>query len=176
VLPGEDHLLLVDVDVGGLVEEHRDVLLALENAAQRLGDIRRRELGRRHLVEQRREEVMVPAIDERDIDVGVLQPLDDVETGEAAADDDDARPAVHLDRGLDRVGDGDELLDRDAVGDRRAIARCARRGRFLRFRSNHPVFRLYNTRTRSVKLRRCGCPCWRQTSLHRLRRACRNDA
>ena len=44
---------------------------------------------RRHLVEQRLEQVVVGAVHHRDVDVGVGQRAHRVEAAEAAADDDD---------------------------------------------------------------------------------------
>ena len=51
-----------------------------------------RERGRRHLVEQRLEQVVVAPVDDGDVDVGALQLLDGGDAAKAAADDDDAMP------------------------------------------------------------------------------------
>ena len=51
-----------------LAHEHGDVALLAQDVAQRRGDGRRRQAGGGHLVEQRLEQVMVAAIDQRDLD------------------------------------------------------------------------------------------------------------
>ena len=63
-----------DVDAGHLAEKHLDVLLARQHAADRLGDIGRRQRRGRHLIEQRHEQVVVVAVDDRDVDLGLAEP------------------------------------------------------------------------------------------------------
>ena len=61
--------------------------------ARRIGDgaVARRQRARRHLVEQRLEQVVVRAVDQRHVDVGAPQPLRGGKPAEAAADDHDPR-------------------------------------------------------------------------------------
>ncbi len=61
-----------------------------EQAADRHGDVRGTERRHRDLVEQRLEQMMVLAIEQRDRDARhVAQPLRSVQAGEAGADDED---------------------------------------------------------------------------------------
>ena len=72
-----------------------DVRVAVEQLAQREGDVARRQLRGRHLVEQRLELVVVVAVEQRDPHVVVLgQPPRAADAGEAAADDDHVRCRV----------------------------------------------------------------------------------
>jgi hypothetical protein len=59
----------VEIDAAHFVEPYFDVALPAQEMAQRRRDIRRRESCRRNLVQQRLEEMMVRAIDERDADI-----------------------------------------------------------------------------------------------------------
>ena len=70
-----------------------DVAVALEDRAQRIGDLAGRQRAGRHLVGERLEEVEVAPVDERDLDRRMPKPERRLEAAEAAADDDDA---VHL--------------------------------------------------------------------------------
>ena len=63
--------------IGDLRELDGDVLVVLEQLAQRVRDVARRQLARRHLVQQRLELVVVVAVDQRDAHV--------VAAGQAAA-------------------------------------------------------------------------------------------
>ena len=76
---GDDEVVVVDgspssrmhapsgrVDGGGLGEQHLGVVLLAHDAADRLGDVGRVERRGRHLVEQRLEEVVVAAVEQRD--------------------------------------------------------------------------------------------------------------
>jgi hypothetical protein len=54
-----------------LVHQYRHIAGILENLADRAGDIRGRERGRRHLIEQRLEEMMIGPVHKRDIEAGV---------------------------------------------------------------------------------------------------------
>jgi hypothetical protein len=84
----EDHRLPLEVDVDDLGHHDPDVRLFAEDAADRLGDVRRREDRRRHLVEQRLEQVVVVTVDDDHLDRLLGQRLGRLQPGEAAADDD----------------------------------------------------------------------------------------
>ena len=98
---GEDQIVVVDeavaqhdpfsggVDAHCLRQHHGDVLLPPQHAPQRDRDVRRAQRGRRHLVEQRLEQMMVAAVDERDPHVRTAQRTSRVEAAEAATDDHD---------------------------------------------------------------------------------------
>ncbi len=64
-----DDFFLVEMHVGHFPLEHFDVGELREDAADRLGDFRGAQAGRGDLVEQRLEQVMVAAIEQRDLDV-----------------------------------------------------------------------------------------------------------
>ena len=64
----------VGVDVLDLFHQHGRVLLAPQDAADRHGDLRRRQAGGRHLVEQRLEQMVVAAVDDRHVDRRLAQP------------------------------------------------------------------------------------------------------
>ena len=78
-----------------LAHVHGDVALIAQDVAQRRGDRRRGEAGGGHLVEQRLEQVMVAAIDQRDLDRRPLELAHGPEAGESAADDDDSLCFCH---------------------------------------------------------------------------------
>src|SRR3954463_10296084 len=63
-----DDVALLLVDAGHLAEEHRRILLATDDPADRIADLPRRENGSRHLVEQRHEHVVVVAVDQDHLD------------------------------------------------------------------------------------------------------------
>ena len=73
------------IDVGHLGHLHVDRLVLAEDAAERPGDIARRELRRGHLVEHRLERVVVVLVDQRDGHVGLGERLGAAHAGEAAA-------------------------------------------------------------------------------------------
>ena len=81
----------LEVDPRRCSEEHRRVLLFREDRANRLGDLRRGEPGRCHLIEERLEEVMVRAVDHGDCHRRARERLRRGEPPEAPADDDDMR-------------------------------------------------------------------------------------
>jgi hypothetical protein len=91
------------------------LLICLE-LTDRRGDVRRREDRRRHLIEQRLKYVVVAAVDQEDLGIGMPQRMRRRDPGEAAADDDDAlafrrwrvngcccllRPIIHQNRAHD---------------------------------------------------------------------------
>jgi hypothetical protein len=61
---------LLEVEARHLPEHDASVALALEDPAQRRGDLARRQRARGHLVEQRLKQVEVAAVDERHVDRG----------------------------------------------------------------------------------------------------------
>ena len=65
--PGVDHAG-VEIEAGHLGELHADVVGPAHDVAYRRCDLARREHARRHLVQQRLEEVVVAAVDQRDVD------------------------------------------------------------------------------------------------------------
>ena len=88
--PVEADLPRVEVDPGhGRLVDGR-VLLALDQVAERVTDRRRLEQAARELVEQRLEGVVVVAVDQHDLGVGVLELLRGADAGEASAEDEDA--------------------------------------------------------------------------------------
>ena len=74
-----------------IAEQHFDVALTAQDPADRRRDVAGRQRRRRHLIQQRLEDVMVAAIDERDPHRRPPQRARGVQAAEAAADDDDAR-------------------------------------------------------------------------------------
>ena len=105
-----EHLPAHDVEAGDVREHDPDVALALEHRAQRDGDLAGRERAGRDLVEQRREEVMVAPVDQRDLDVGAAQLADGLQAAEPAADHDDAvRFVVSHGWFLGRLGHCDKI-------------------------------------------------------------------
>src|SRR5204863_3735539 len=80
------------VDAGDLGLQHREVAalhLPAQRVADRRADGRRAEARSRHLVQQRLEQVVVGAVDQRDLDVGPGQRAHGLQAAETAADDDD---------------------------------------------------------------------------------------
>jgi hypothetical protein len=78
-----------EVEAGDLGQQHADVRVALEDRAQRVGDLGRGQRAGRHLVGQRLEEVEVAPVDERDLDIRPGEPQRRLQASEAAADDHD---------------------------------------------------------------------------------------
>ena len=83
-------------------------MLSWLRSSQRIGarDVGRRERRRRDLIEQRLEDVVVRAIDQRDVHRRTLERARRVQSAEAAADDDHARPATLEHPGLRDAGCG----------------------------------------------------------------------
>ena len=86
----EHHTAALEVEARHVAEDDASVALALEQSAQRRGDLRGGERAGRGLVQQRLEEMEVALVDERDLDRRPAKPAHRLEAGEAAADDDDA--------------------------------------------------------------------------------------
>ena len=87
----ELHRPLLEIDTGdvGLVDGR--VVVPVDEVAQRVPDDGGLDQARGELVDERLERVVVVLVDEHDVRVGVLQLLHGADTGEAAAEDDDAR-------------------------------------------------------------------------------------
>ena len=118
-----------DVDADDLVHEHLGVLLVAQDGADGLGDVGRREHGQGHLVEERLKDVVVAAVDDRDVDGEPCEAVGGVDAGKAAADNDHAGAA------------GPEWLSRLVQRGNASCFRCAarrlvpERSRALRSRS-----------------------------------------
>ena len=82
---------------------HVDVLLALEDAPRRVGDVVGVEPGRGHLVEQRLEQVVVVRVDEHDVDRRLRQRLGGGEAAEARSHDHDPVTAHRVTLGRRRL-------------------------------------------------------------------------
>ena len=91
---GQLHLPRGGVDAEHVAHVHRDVSLIAQDVTQRRGDRRRGEAGGRHLVEQWLKQMMIAAIDQRDLDRRSLELANRPQTGESTADDDDSRCIV----------------------------------------------------------------------------------
>ena len=104
-VPGADAVLR-GVDLLDLGQQHLDVVLPTEDAAERRGDVGGGQGGGGHLVQQGLEEVVVAAVDEQHVDVGAVQRLRGSQPGESPSDDDD--PMSHVDRvrRCGRAGEG----------------------------------------------------------------------
>ena len=87
---GQRHLPRGGVDAEHVAHVHGDVALVSQDVAQRRGDRRRGEAGRGHLVEQGLEQMMIAAIDQRDLDRRSLELAYRPQTGESTTDDDDS--------------------------------------------------------------------------------------
>src|SRR5262245_9430542 len=82
----DDLLVLVDAD--NLAHDDGGIALRAQDLANRCGDLCRRQRANGDLVEQRLEQVMVRAVDEHDLNGGVLQRFGGGQAGESSADDD----------------------------------------------------------------------------------------
>jgi hypothetical protein len=71
-----------------LGHRYRHVALAPEQMADRRGDVARRQCGRRHLIQQRLEEVMIRPVNNRDADGRVPQGARSGQAPKTAAHDD----------------------------------------------------------------------------------------
>ena len=76
-----------------LGEEHAHARGVAQDGAERHRDVRRRQDGARHLIEERLEEVMVAPVHQCDAHVAAGEPARGVEAGEPAAHDHDVRRA-----------------------------------------------------------------------------------
>ena len=91
----EGYLALYEVDAGDASHVDGGVRLALQDGANGLGDLGRREAGHRDLVEKRLEGVVVRAVEQGDPHRRVRERLRRGQAAEAAPDDDDVRASVH---------------------------------------------------------------------------------
>ena len=78
-----------DIDARGVRQQHPDVPDAAQDPSDRRGDIAGRQRRRCDLIEQRLEDVMVAAIDQRDANVRVAKSAGSGQAAKAAADDHD---------------------------------------------------------------------------------------
>ena len=85
-----DHHALRDVDAGDLAEHDIHVPRARQDAADRRGDLGRREPGGRDLIEQRLEQVIIVLVDDGDVERAAGERLGGGQAAEAGSDDDDA--------------------------------------------------------------------------------------
>jgi hypothetical protein len=81
----------VEVDAVDVTQHDLGVVLAGHDGTDRRGDLAGGEDGRRHLVEERLEQVVVVTVDDHHL--GSSEPAGGCETSEAGTDDDDPRPA-----------------------------------------------------------------------------------
>ncbi len=77
------------VDTGHLAQQRGNFLTPVHELPDGPGDLRGTERRRRHLVQERLEQMMVAAVDERDVGVDALQLLDGGQSAKAPTDDDD---------------------------------------------------------------------------------------
>ena len=87
---GQENLARLDVDGGRFAEYDRCVLLPPQDPPDRHGDVARVQRRRGDLVEQRLEQMVVAAIDDRQVHRGAPERPGGVEAAESAAEDDDA--------------------------------------------------------------------------------------
>ncbi len=79
------------VDAGHGPPQHANSAVVTKQSADRKGDVAGREAGRCHLIEQGLEQVIVVAIDQRDVDRLILQAACAFQAAKPGADDDDMR-------------------------------------------------------------------------------------
>ena len=87
VAGGDGQLAPLDVDRGDLAQDDAHVAAALEDRAQRRGDLARGQRARGHLVGERLEEMEVAPVDQGDVGPRAAQVADRLQAAEAAADD-----------------------------------------------------------------------------------------
>jgi len=93
------HDAALEVEVRHLGQLDADVLAPPDDVADRRGDLPGRQHARRHLVQQRLEQMVVATIDQRDVDGSVGEHPDRRQPTEAAADDDHPVPRRLLGHG-----------------------------------------------------------------------------
>jgi hypothetical protein len=86
---------VVDIDRRRRGEQDARVGLLGERRADRIGDVARVERRRRDLIEQRLEQVVVTAVDQRDVDRRAREGTRRGQAAEAAANDHDVRSSLH---------------------------------------------------------------------------------
>jgi hypothetical protein len=90
----------LQVDVLHLAQKNGSVALVAQDVSNRRRDVALGKNAGRHLVEQRLEEVVVVAVDDRDVNIRAAQGSSGEQTTEAAAHDYDAVPTVRRNVGL----------------------------------------------------------------------------
>ena len=85
----------VEVDGGDSGLAEADVAGAAEHRPERVGDVGRVEQRGGHLVQQRREQVVVAGVEQEDVDVRAVERPGAGQAAEAAADDDHSLPPRH---------------------------------------------------------------------------------
>jgi hypothetical protein len=85
---GQHDLARRQVDARHFAQAHRHVALPAQDVAQRRGDVAGRQARGGHLVEQRLEQVVVGAVDQRDVERRLGQRARAPQAGKAAADHD----------------------------------------------------------------------------------------
>ena len=83
----EQHALARGVDAAHVGKQRRHLLASAQQIADRPGDFRRRQRRGRDLVEQRLEQMMVAAVDQRDLDRRAGKPKGGFQPAETGADD-----------------------------------------------------------------------------------------
>ena len=96
----EDDLLRRDIDGVDPGQDDVHVRLAAQHRADRLRDVRRRKRGRRHLVEQGLEQVVIAPVDESHLHGRVGERLRRLQPAEPTADDDDPSAGVRIGKDL----------------------------------------------------------------------------
>ena len=85
----EQHALSCRIDAADICEQRRHLLASAQQVADRPGDFRRRQRSGRDLVEQRLEQMMVAAVDQRDPDRRSGEAKGGLQPAETGADDHD---------------------------------------------------------------------------------------
>ena len=95
----EGHGAALYIHARDLAQEHAGIALAAQHAPDRPGDIARRQRRGRDLVEQGLEEMIIPAVDDGDLDRRARERLRRPHPGEAGTHDHDPRSWPDLGRG-----------------------------------------------------------------------------
>ncbi len=109
--PLGDHRAPLDIDAAHLRQHDIDVVGMAENAADRRGDVRRREARGRHLVQERLKQMVIVLIDQGDVERRAGEVLRRAQPAEPGTDDDDLgvcrrlRPRPDLEHGLVSIRD-----------------------------------------------------------------------
>ena len=88
----QQHLAARCVQPGHFGHQNSDIGLIAEHMANRLGNGRRCQTGRSHLVQERLKQVVVLPVDDSDIHLGMPQSACCLQAAEAAANDQDPGP------------------------------------------------------------------------------------
>jgi phosphinothricin acetyltransferase len=91
------HHFLIEVDRLDLSQQHTNIRISRQHASNRRGNFGGTEAGHRHLIEKRLKQVMVPLIDQRDVDVvNSSESLRGIDACKSASDYDDSFHATPL--------------------------------------------------------------------------------